>query len=124
VSIEIKVLVVDDEPVIRSLFKDLLTDEGYRVNIVSNGQEAVDVVRQEDFNLVFMDVHMPVMNGLEALIEMKQMRPYLTIVMMDSFPDQLALESEKRGAITCIHKPFNIREVTDLIRQNKNKKEV
>jgi len=114
---EIKVLVVDDEPVIRSLFKDFLTDEGYHVETVSNGQEAVEIVKQKKFSIAFMDVHMPIMNGLEALIQMKQIQPELTVVMMDSFPDELALEAEKRGAVTCIHKPFNIKEVTGMIKQ-------
>jgi len=115
---EERILIVDDEPVIRSLFKDLLNDEGYEVDTVNNGQEAIETISQKRFNMVFMDVHMPVMNGLEALIKMRQMQPDLTVVMMDSFPDQLALEAEKRGAITCIHKPFNIKEITDLIKVN------
>lgn len=112
---DFKILVVDDELVIRSLFKDLLVDEGYGVETVCNGQEGIDAVRGKNFNVVFMDVHMPVKNGLEALIEMKKIRPGIAIVMMDSFPDQLAQEAQDRGAITCIHKPFHIKEVLDII---------
>ena len=116
-SQEIKILVVDDEPVIRSLFTDLLSEEGYSIETVCNGEEAVNLLKQKTFDLVFMDVHMPVMNGLEALIQMRQFWPQMTIIMMDSFPDQLAIEAQKRGAITCIHKPFNIKEILDLIKK-------
>lgn len=116
-----KILVVDDEPVIRSLFQDILKDHGHTVEAVCNGQEAVDIIREKKFDMAFMDVHMPVLNGLEALIKMKQVQPDLSIVMMDSFPDQLAQEAEKRGAITCMHKPFHINEVTDLITKEAEK---
>ncbi|MDP8260238.1 MAG: response regulator [Candidatus Gygaella obscura] len=121
---KIEILIVDDEPVIRSLFQDLLTDEGYGVDSANNGQEAVDKVKEKKFDISFMDVHMPVMNGLEALIEMKKIQPDLMIVMTDSYPDKLVLESEKKGALTCIHKPFNIKEILDLIKNAIGKKEV
>jgi CheY-like chemotaxis protein len=118
----IKILVVDDEPVIRSLFKDLLLDEGYQVEVASDGQEAIDALKRAKVDLVFMDVHMPVLNGLEALIEMKKLYPDITVVMMDSYPDQLVIETEKRGAVACIHKPFNIKEVVELIKKEANKR--
>jgi len=118
----IKILVVDDEPVIRSLFKDLLIDEGYQVEVASDGQEALAALKKDLASLVFMDVHMPVLNGLEALIEMRKLYPNISVVMMDSYPDQLVVETEKRGAISCIHKPFNIKEVVELIKKEANKR--
>jgi CheY-like chemotaxis protein len=118
----IKILVVDDEPVIRSLFKDLLIDEGYQVEVASDGQEALAALKKDLASLVFMDVHMPVLNGLEALIEMRKLYPDISVVMMDSYPDQLVVETEKRGAISCIHKPFNIKEVVELIKKEANKR--
>jgi len=122
-SSQMHVLVVDDEPVIRSLFTDFLKDEGYVVETVGNGKEALDRLSQKTFGIIFMDVHMPVMNGLEALIEMRRLYPSLAVVMMDSFPDKLAEEAQKKGAITCIHKPFNITEITGLIKANSKSKE-
>ena len=118
----IRILVVDDEPVIRSLFKDLLIDEGYQVEVASDGQEALDSLKKNLVSLVFMDVHMPVLNGLEALIEMRKLYPDMSVVMMDSYPDQLVIETEKRGAVSCIHKPFNIKEVVDLIKKEAEKR--
>ena len=119
---EISILVVDDEPVIRNLFKDLLGDQGYKVTTVSNGVEAVEAVKRQRYNVAFMDVHMPIMNGLEALIEVIKVQPDINVVMLDSYPDQLLAESEKKGAVTCIHKPFNIKEVIDFIETVSQKK--
>ncbi|MFC1699229.1 response regulator [Candidatus Omnitrophota bacterium] len=114
---KIKILVVDDEPVIRSLFTDLLEDQGYQAVTVQNGLEAVEAVQSEDFALAFMDVHMPLMNGVEALRKIRKIRPQMRIAMMDSFPNCLIEEAKKEGVLTCIHKPFEIKLVFEIIEQ-------
>jgi len=58
---------------------------------------------------------MPLMNGVQTLNAIRQVSPKTAIVMMDSFPDALLDEAEREGAITCIHKPFNIKEVIEVI---------
>lgn len=110
-----KILIVDDEKVMRSLFADLLTEQGYTVVAVQNGREAVEKVRELDFTLAFIDVHMPIMNGVEALKIIKKIKPKTKVVMMDSFPDALVEEAQRAGAVTCIHKPFEIKEVLNII---------
>lgn len=110
-----KILVVDDEQVMRSLFTDLLTEQGYAVVTVKNGQEAVEKVKKLDFALAFIDVHMPIMNGVEALKIIKRVKPKTKVVMMDSFPDALVEDARREGAFTCIHKPFEIKEVINII---------
>ena len=111
----IKVLVVDDEEVMRSLFTDILQDKGYNVTVACEGQEAVGLVKKDYFNIAFLDVHMPIMNGLDTLRAIRKINPKISIVMMDSFPDFLLEQSEKEGAISCIHKPFDIKEVLMVI---------
>lgn len=117
-----RVLVVDDEEVMRSLFIDLLTDKGYEVHAVGNGKEALERIAAEKFDVVFMDVHMPVLNGIDTLKQMKKANPMLNIVMMDSFPNHLVASAQQEGAITCIHKPFNINQVYTLIEEIRAKK--
>lgn len=119
----IYVLVVDDENVMRNLFTDLLTEQGYEVIAVKNGREAVGKVKEINFTIAFIDVHMPVMNGVEALRAIRKIKPQMRIVMMDSFPDTLIEEAKREGAITCIHKPFEIKEVTNLIEEVVKQKE-
>ena len=114
----INVLVVDDEDVMRSLFTDILQDRGYKVTAVPDGREAQDKAREMFFQVAFIDVHMPVMNGVQTLHAIREISPNTVIVMMDSFPDILLEQAEKEGAITCIHKPFDIREVIKVIEES------
>lgn len=111
------VLVVDDEGIIRNLFIDLLAEQGIKVIATPNGREAVEKVKQIEFSLAFIDVHMPVMNGVETLKEIKKIKPEVTVVMMDSFPNSLIKEATKEGAMSCIHKPFEIKEVLKIVEE-------
>jgi CheY-like chemotaxis protein len=62
----LKILVVDDDVLNRRLMKVLLTHEGYQVDLAANGEEAFDAIKYRQFDIVFMDLRMPVMDGLEA----------------------------------------------------------
>lgn len=111
----INILVVDDELVMRSLFTDLLTEQGVRVTTANNGKEAIDKVQENFFDIAILDMHMPIMDGVATLRAVRAMSPQTAIVMTDSFPDTFAEEALKEGAISCIHKPFNIQEVIDIV---------
>lgn len=110
-----KILVADDDPIIRKLLCEVLTDDGHKVSAVTNGAQAVKEAQREEFELFFSDVHMPVMNGLETLRTMQSMFPHLPVVMMDSYPDQLVRQAENEGALTCIHKPFDLKEIREVV---------
>lgn len=118
----ISILVVDDEEVMRSLFNDILQEEGHRVITVSNGKEAVDKVKTEVFDIAFIDVHMPVMDGIKTLRYLREITPETTVVMMDSIPGYVLDEFKKEGAVTCIHKPFDIKEVKSVVAEIIKKK--
>jgi DNA-binding response OmpR family regulator len=113
----INILVVDDEQVMRSLFTDILQDEGYKVVAVSDGKQAQERAKAESFDLVFIDVHMPVMDGIKTLHALRRISPSLVIVMMDSMPSYMLKGFKQEGAITCIHKPFNISEVRSVVKE-------
>jgi DNA-binding NtrC family response regulator len=113
--VNINILVVDDEEVIRSLFTDFLQESGYKVTAITGGREVWDKTKDMFFQIAFIDVHMPVMNGVQTLRAIKEISPKTAIVMMDSFPDILLEEAEREGAIACIHKPFDIKEVMEVI---------
>lgn len=114
------ILVSDDDPIIRKLLLEVLTNDGHQVTITENGLEALKEVQGSPFQLVFLDVHMPIMNGLEALISIRNQCPNITIAMMDSYPDQLVGQAKSEGAITCIHKPFDLREIRAIIQEVKD----
>jgi CheY-like chemotaxis protein len=80
-----KLLVVDDEENIRFLFKEELEEEGYSVDVASNGLEALDKIKQAVFDLVILDIKMPGMNGIEALNEIKNMNKNLPVILCSAY---------------------------------------
>ncbi len=112
-----RILVVDDEQIIRKLLSEVLLEDGHQVSCACNGVKAIEKVREEKFDLIFSDVHMPEMNGLEAVKIIKRMDEKVVIVMMDSFPDLMSKLAQEEGAITCIHKPFELQEIRDIIKK-------
>lgn len=112
-----RILVVDDDPIIRKLLLEFLTNDGHQVDAAVNGLEGLKLARRQPFQLVLMDVHMPIMNGLETLLEMRRLFPRTPVAMMDSYPDQLVREAESGGALTCVHKPFDLDEIRAIIKQ-------
>src|SRR6266571_383273 len=69
------ILIVDDEPAIQSALRGVLEDEGYRVTAVGSGAEAVGVAADEAPDMVFLDIWMPGLDGLETLAQLKRVRP-------------------------------------------------
>ncbi|MFH1776295.1 MAG: response regulator [Candidatus Omnitrophota bacterium] len=114
---DINILVVDDEEVMRSLFTDILQEEGYNVVTAADGKEAEDIAKRTFFNAAFIDIHMPVRDGVQTLSALKRISPKTAIVMMDSYPDLLLKMAEHEGAVTSIHKPFDINEIREAMKK-------
>jgi len=115
-----KILVADDDPIIRKLLFEVLTSDGHQVITKENGFEALKEVQKRSFELMFLDVHMPIMNGLETLISIRNQFPGMAVAMMDSYPDQLVRQAQKEGASTCIHKPFDLNEIREVVEEVRN----
>jgi DNA-binding response OmpR family regulator len=116
-----KILVVDDELIIRKLLYDILTNEGHEVFVAKSGGEAIDQARKNAFDLILSDVHMPDITGLEVVTTVREFDQRVVFVMMDSFPDVLSQLAQERGAITCIHKPFALEELRSIVREVEEK---
>jgi CheY-like chemotaxis protein len=112
-----KILVIDDEPIIRKLLSEVFFDDGHEVTCASNGAEALSKVRKKSFDIIFSDVHMPEMNGMETVKTIKRMNKEVDIIIMDSYPDAISQLARKEGAVACIHKPFELSEIRDVIRK-------
>lgn len=82
---KLKILVVDDESDALDLFKDLFTKKGYEVECASSGMEALSLVEKSAIDVVFLDIKMPVMDGLETLAKLKQGKPELPVVMLTAY---------------------------------------
>ena len=112
-----KILIVDDESSIRRALRNTLHGMGFTVDDASTGEEALQRVREEKYDVVLLDINMPGIGGIRACREMRKSLPRLGILMLtvrDSEEDKvLALDA---GADDYITKPFNIRELAARIR--------
>ncbi|VAX33941.1 Response regulator receiver protein [hydrothermal vent metagenome] len=80
-----KILIVDDDPSIRMLYKEELEDEGYDVVTASSGEEALRLFEEENPDLVTLDILMPDMDGIQVLRKMKEKKPRLPIIMSTAY---------------------------------------
>ena len=122
----IKILIIDDSDIIRSLLSDFLVDQGYEVTCATDGQIGIDTALEQDFDVIFCDIHMPKRNGYQVLTKVLSEKQNANFVMTDSLPDELAEKAQNAGAYCILTKPFDLDEVNDLIQeivQNVNKNE-
>jgi two-component system response regulator AtoC len=112
------VLVVDDEESMRHLLSVILTDRGYEVRAVSNGEDALRELSARDYDLVLSDVRMPRMDGLVLLRRALELRPDLTFIVMSAYgTHDTAIEAMKAGAYDYVSKPFKPDEVVLVLRK-------
>jgi len=105
---KVKIVVADDEPRIRKMICRLLMDEGYEVMPVENGREAVEALLSFQPDVILLDQQMPVMTGVEALEEIKQIAPNQVVLFVTAFGSiSLAVDAVKKGAYDFIEKPFD-----------------
>ena len=106
------ILIVDDERAIQTTLKVVLEDEGYRVSAVGSGQEMLARLADDSPDLIFLDIWMPGMDGLEALAEVKQRRPEATVVMISGHGTiETAVKATKLGAYDFIEKPLSLEKM-------------
>jgi len=102
------VLVVDDEPDMRTALSHALSRSGYIVESASNGFEALEKCKREDFGVVITDMKMPEMSGMQVLEEIKKMSPQIPVIMITAYGTiNNAVEAMKEGASDYIIKPFS-----------------
>ena len=117
---EISVLVVDDEKNLTLAMRRLLSAEGYRTETAGSGEEALEIVKDDFFDVIFLDVNMPDMNGLETFKKLRKVTPKSAVVMITGYGKTLkALVEEARelGVRAVIDKPFKINQITEAVRE-------
>lgn len=119
---ELKVLVVDDEEMLRNLLARILEREGYSVSTASGGKQALGFLEKSDFQIMVSDVKMPEMSGFELLKEAKQKYPRLAVVMMTAFGDDGTIkEAMNLGADGYVAKPFKSHDLTSEVQRARQK---
>lgn len=113
-----RILVVDDEKVIREILAEFLTLEGYQVASVEDGQKAIEELRLRPYDLVISDLKMPRVSGLQLLEKLAAENINVLTVIMTGFGTvETAIEAMKRGAYDYILKPFKVEEVIHVVQR-------
>jgi DNA-binding NtrC family response regulator len=128
-----RILVIDDEEVVREVFQRLLKSEGYHAELCTSGEEGLKLVREREFDAVILDVMMNGIGGLATLQELRKTDADIPVIMVTAYASmENAIECMKHGAFDYITKPFKNDEVMlaiqkameqrTLVRENKNLK--
>lgn len=114
----LNILTVEDEAGIRSLLRAVIIEEGHNSFDAANGLEALEIIKTVNPHLVFMDIKMPVMDGIKSLEKLKQLKCKPDVVVMSVFTEkELINKAYQYGAVKCIDKPFNLDDIREIIRQ-------
>jgi CheY-like chemotaxis protein len=119
-----RILAVDDEETILGSFRKILVMDGYSVDTVETGQEALGLIQKHHYDFVFTDLKMPAMSGVEVCRQVKQLRPDIDVIIITGYASvQSAVETMKDGAMDYIEKPFTEDELTGMVNQFRFKRE-
>lgn len=119
------ILIVDDDPGTCSTLKNILIKKGYEVSISNTGEDAIKIVLEKPFDLIFIDMKLPTLNGLETFLALKKINPKIVAIMITAYSqemDELVQDAIDKNAYTCLNKPIDIEVMLVLIDEVLKKK--
>lgn len=112
----IKILVVDDEKGITNFLKSFFQTRGFYINTAGSGEEALEAVKKDKPNIIFLDIRMKGMDGLTALEQIKKIDSSIRIIMLTIIDDkEIKEKAMKLGADEYITKPFSVEHLADIL---------
>ena len=112
------ILVVDDDPGICITLKNILTRKGCEVDIAHTGEDAIAMAQKKVYNIVFIDMKLPTINGLGTYLIIKEINPEAVAIMMTAYRQEMAdlvEDALNNQAYTCLYKPLDVGEVLRLV---------
>jgi two-component system response regulator HydG len=112
------ILVVDDDPGTCVSLKNILVRKGYEVQVAHTGEEAIAVAEEKAYDIIFIDMKLPTINGLETYLAIKKINPKSVVIMMTAYRQEVAdlvEEALKHSAYTCLYKPLDMANVLMLV---------
>ncbi|MBC8382933.1 MAG: response regulator [Candidatus Cloacimonetes bacterium] len=112
------ILIIDDEESIRELCKEFLEEEGYKVTLAVDGQDGLDKMNYDDFDLYMIDMVMPRLDGLETMKRIKKKQPLAVIIITTGFSSiEGAVKAVHAGAFQYLSKPINAEELLEAVKK-------
>ena len=122
---EVRILVVDDEPMMADSLRQNFMEEGYSVDTAPTGAQAIELFDQGGHQLAICDLQLPDMDGLEVLRHMKDARPTTEVIVVTGYGSvQKAVEATKAGAFYFVEKPFDFEELQPLVEKALERREL
>lgn len=112
------VLVVDDEDQVRTVLSNVLDDKGFRTKTAKDGEHAIAMARANNFDVIVLDMKLPVLNGLETYLAIRSIRPDAVVIVMTGYPMEmmsLAKQAVEKSAYVCLQKPIDVDDLLTLI---------
>ncbi len=111
-----KILLVEDETVVREALRDWLIEDGYDVDVAENGEEALKKIKEEEFGVIVLDLKLPGIDGLQVFEEAKELKPETRGVIITAYPSKETLEKAKGlGLLDYLSKPFKAEDLEKII---------
>ncbi len=121
---KMKILIVDDDVNICETLKDILEEEGHLISVANDGEAAINIIKNDHQDIIFLDMKLPAMNGLGVCLFARNFNPEIPVVIMTAYQQELkssVAEALKRGAYACIYKPFDVKVFFDILEEVKGK---
>jgi len=119
-----RILVIDDEEIIRKSLAAILEEKGYAVDTAQNGQAAVEKTKARHYNLALIDIRLPDMSGTELLTAIKETTPKMVKIIVTGYPSlENAIEAVNKGADGYIVKPFAMNDLLNMVREHLKKQQ-
>jgi len=111
-----KILVVDDEPKIQMLLTNYFSSRGNEVRAVRSGEDALEMMEFWEPDLVFLDIQLPQLSGIDVLKRIKVMKVGIPVVMISGYAtENIAVQSLELGALDYINKPINFKRLEEIV---------
>jgi len=116
----VSILIVDDNISLCKSMSFILKRKGHDVTIAKDGYEAIERIKENPFDIIFMDIKMPIMDGVETYKRIKKIRPEAVVMMMTAYAvEDLVQQALEEGAYGIIYKPVDIEKVVSLIEESR-----
>jgi len=120
----LRILIVDDEEIIRYTLGEFLKSMEHSPDQEENGPAGLRAIQNTTYDVVFVDIRMPGMDGIQLLRQALTIQPHLSIIVMSGHGDtETRLEAMQAGAFSFLYKPFRLKEVIDIIERVSHTKE-